>query len=183
MDNTRSMGLGLKIALAAASGICVAFIWGLALCDSGSLIGFPLRRCVYLAGAIFAASVFFPYLERNGLFWYRFLGMIIVGAISYLCAFTAGFWIVLEWDLTEEFGYSTGCLVATVVVLVGARLIIPLSSSIRLMCAGAIAAIVGGLVFWLPWQSPWFVWAIWHILMAVAVHAAENLPWTSGVAE
>jgi hypothetical protein len=182
MNNT-IRGIGVKIVLAAASGFCVAFSARLPFFHN---FIFPSLYWLCLAGALFATGIFVPYLSNDRSLWFRCLGLIVVGAIGYCCAFFAGLWVVAELNLDERFGLSAGCLVAAAVVLVGARLIIPLTRTTRLALTGLVAAIVGGFVFWLTaslWQGSWFAWVIWHSLMAVAVHAAEIRPWPFGGAE
>ena len=170
------MGLGLKIAVAAVSGLCVA--WSSRLPIFYHFI-FPSVSWLCLAGVLFVVGVFFPYPRRERLRPYRLLGLLAIGAAGYWCAFWAGVFVTSEFDLDERLGYSVGCLVAAAIVLAGARLIVPLRHPTRLLFAGLVAAVVGGFVFWLPpalWRDSWFAWMTWHALMAVAVHTAQSSP-------
>ena len=162
----------IGIAAATASGLCVGLGWGLACCE---LFIVPRLRCVLLAGALFAAGVLGPYLKRDRLLLLRGLGLVALGAIGYLCAFMVGIEAIAEWNLGDQLGLTIACLVAAVIVLAGARLIVPLAHSIRLTLAGSTAAIVGGFMLSLPLSLyHWVAWTLWHVVVAIAVYGAEG---------
>ena len=75
------VSVGLKVALAAASGFCSWLGWW------STLMG---RLPFGILGLLFAAGVLFPYLRRDRFFWYRCLGLIAVSAISFYSAINFG---------------------------------------------------------------------------------------------
>lgn len=162
---------GVRLAVATASGLCVGLGWSLPWC--GVFI-VPRFRCILLAGALFAVGILGPYLKRDRSFWLRGLGLAALGAIGYLCAFMVGIRAIAGWGLGDP-GLTLACLVAAVVVLLGARLIVPLAHPVRLTLAGSTAAIVGGYILSLPLSMyHWVAWTLWHVVMAVAIYGAES---------
>lgn len=158
---------GFKIALAALSGLCCWYVWQ----------SDPSSRLVFygLPGALFAGGVLFPYLKHGGFAWYRCLGLVAISVISYWCAtgVALGFIDDTFWPGTGEF--LAASLVGAAIALAGARLIIPLNRSIELIATGLAAAIIGGLAFaFIGEQQFYIAFMVWHGLMAVAIHAAEN---------
>ena len=177
-------GFGFKIVLAAISGF-LAWFYFLFYLSSG--VGFSEVIAYGLPGMFFAIGVMFPYLDQAAFTWLRRLGLIVLCAISFWSAIKVALQLA-TWEIGPQFGilaYVSASLVGTVIVLTGARLIIPLSRTLALTLSGLVAAIVGGLVCSLaePLDFGWIAFPIWHSLMAAAIHVAENWPFRVGKSE
>lgn len=177
-------GIGFKIVLAAISGF-LAWFYFLFYLSSG--VGFSEVIAYGLPGMFFAIGVMFPYLDQAAFTWLRRLGLIVLCAISFWSAIKVALQLA-TWEIGPQFGilaYVSASLVGTVIVLTGARLIIPLSRTLALTLSGLVAAIVGGLVCSLaePLDFGWIAFPIWHSLMAAAIHVAENWPFRVGKSE
>lgn len=162
-----STGLLQKSLLAGASGI---------LCYVVFYFGFdewPLPLFFAVSGTLFAAGVLFPYVGHGRFALIRYIGLIVISAASY--------WSAIEIVRTGIFpnssngwrDYLLASLAGALIVLFGARLIIPLRSSLPLAIAGLLAATVGGFVFVIPYND-YLAIAVWHVLMAIAVHIATS---------
>jgi hypothetical protein len=174
--DSKYIATGFKIALATLSGLCCWYVWR---SDPSSWLIF-----YGLPGALFAGGVLFPYLRHGKFSWYRCLGLVVISVISYWCAIavSVGFIEDTLWPGTIDF--LAASLVGAAIALGGARLIIPLNRSSELMVTGLAAAVVGGLAFaFIEEQEFFLAFMLWHGLMAVAVHAAENWSLPTGKAK
>jgi hypothetical protein len=174
------MSILIKAVLASASGL---------LCYAVFNFGFdgqwPEILFYSVSGALFASGVLFPYLRRDRFVWYRGFGLIITSSISYWSAIETVLLTVDSKGFPNAISYMAASLVGALIALTGARLISPLNRSMALAAFGFSAAIFGGLAFaTLPddWRG-FFPFLIWHCLMAIAVHLAENRKLRTGVAK
>jgi len=174
------MSLLHKTVLAGASGM---------LCSVVYYFGFggfwPEPLFYLVSGALFAAGVLFPYLKYDKTVWLRGIGLIALSALSYWSAIETTSRANSAMFTIDTKALVAGGLVGTIIVLTGARFIVPLNRFIPLAIVGFPAAIIGGLTFasilgkeGLFWAS--FVYLAWHSLMAIAVHISENWPWRTG---
>jgi hypothetical protein len=170
-------GISSKTCLAAISGFLAWFYF---LGPLGLSTGWPLTP-----GMFFAAGVLFPYLAEGSLAWLRALGLVVVATISFWLAFQLALKLA-TWDIGPSIGllaYICASLVGAAVVVSGARFIVPLRRTLELALAGLVAAIVGGIAFKLAESLLYPAFIIWHSLMAVAIHVAENWQLRSGKIE
>lgn len=99
-----------------------------------------------------------------------------MAAVRVAAGFDSGFFPTVPG--IQEF--VSASVVGAVIVLVGARLIIPLHHSSQLLLAGIPATVGAGLVFAAPplWgtKEDAFVlaYAAWHVLLAGAIHIGER---------
>jgi hypothetical protein len=166
--------VGLKVALAAASGFCSWLVWWNSPLDAGE------RTFAFygLPGLLFAAGVLFPYLRRDRFIWYRRLGLIAISVISYYSAMNFGIGLG-GWGAfgPSPEGFMTGSLVGATIVLTGARLLIPLKHSVELVVTGLVAAIIGGFGFVLVADDSYYLaFVLWHSVMTLAIYSAETWP-------
>ena len=172
-----------RLLLAAVSGLCWAFLITEWEPGESTVLGF-LKGI--LPGVFFAAGVLFPYLKRHRFVWLRVLGLIMLSWLSFISAILVGAWVDSErsnfWESQniDAVAYVSASLVGAFIVLIGARIIIPLRHTVVLAIAGLVAGIIGGLVFISLNSDSMFVLAVmaWHTLMAAAIYVAEN--WSSG---
>ena len=168
------MSILRKLVLASVSGLLCYLAF-----DFGFDGGWPGLIFYSVSGALFATGVLFPVLKRDGFVWYRRFGLVAVSSASY--------WFAIETvSLTADLkgfpvatSYLAASLAGALVALTGARFIAPLNSSIALAVVGFPAAIVGGLAFsslpdYWPDVSFAFPFLIWHCLMAISIHIAED---------
>jgi hypothetical protein len=163
------VSVGLKVALAAASGFC-SWLWSNLSDIYGTFASYGLP------GLLFAAGVLFPYLRRDRFFWHRCLGLIAVSAISYYSAINFGVGLGGSGAFgPTPAGFVTGSLVGAAIVLTGARLLIPLKHSVELVVTGLVAAIIGGIGFVLVADDRLYLaFVLWHSVMALAIYSAET---------
>lgn len=173
------MNLKTKAALAGVSGLLCYVVFHLGV-DST----WPEPLFWILSGTIFAAGVLSPYLKYDRSTWYRGFALIVTSALSYWAALETFDQIVTM--AIETSAFLAASLVGAFIVLIGARLIIPLNRSISLFFVGFPVAIIGGLAFPLALElnfhsssiseefSISLAFMAWHSLMAVAIHVAEN---------
>lgn len=103
--------------------------------------------------------------------------MIILSSVSYLAAAEVALKATGQEYFIDTRGYLAASLVGAVIVLTGARLIIPLRRSGPLAVAGLLAAIIGGLVF-VPadYSCRSLAYMTWHSLIAIAIHFSQIQP-------
>ncbi len=169
--------VGLKVALAAASGFCSWLVWWKTPWEAERafvLYGLP--------GLLFAVGVLFPYLRRDKFFWYRCLGLIAISVLSYYSAMNFGIGLG-GWGAfgPAPAGFMTGSVVGATIALTGARLLIPLKHSVGLVVTGLVAAIIGGFGFVLFGDDRLYLaFVLWHSVMTLAIYSAETWPLSIG---
>jgi len=181
------MNFWYKSALAAVSGVACWIVFSFDVGSDDSERTILQTVFAWSPGFLFAGGVLFPYLSRDRWVVYRATALVLVSSLSYWAAlrvavgFNSGFFPNVPG--VEDF---IGASVAgAAIVLSGARLIIPLRHSYRLVITGIVAAVIGGLVFAAPplWgtkeDSFILAYAAWHVLLAGAIHFGEKTPWRS----
>jgi len=184
MSNT-IRGIGVKIALAAASGYCCCLVFAN---SSQSLFTLSLERhsldfgsgslpSLALLGLLFAGGVLFPYLRRDRFLLLRAVGLVVISSISFKSALSFGLPIGI-WGFLgpATAGLITASVIGAAIALIGARLLIPLKKSVELLATGLAAAFIGGLGFVLvEEQRLCLAFVLWHSLMTLAIYTAEKL--------
>jgi hypothetical protein len=174
------MSILRKALLASVSGLLCYVVF-----DFGSDGQWPETLFYSVSGALFASGVLFPFLRRDRFVWYRGCGLIVTSSISYWAAIETVLLTVDSKGFPNTISYLAASVVGALIALTGARLILPLNRSMALAVFGFPAAIIGGLAFaTLPddWRG-FFPFLIWHCLMAIAIHLAENRKLRTGVAK
>ena len=179
------MSILRKAVLASVSGLLCYVVF-----HFGSDGGWPETLFYSVSGALFASGVLFPFLRRDRFVWYRGFGLIVTSSLSYWSAIETVLLTLDSKGFTDTTSYLAASLVGALIALTGARFISPLNCSMALAVVGFPAAIIGGLAFsTLPELWPDFAFAfafsflIWHCLMAITVHIAENRKLWIGVAK
>ena len=168
-DNISSVGF--KIILAAVSGMLWGLAWYSGWSPTGNVIFLGWQTHYGLAGATFAAGVLFPYLKRDRLNWLRAIGLVVISEISFDAAVEAADIVFLK----SGPDFVSASLVGAVIVLTGARFIVPLTRSIPLVLVGLPAAVTGGLAFaYIPGEWIPLAFVALHTLMAITIHISES---------
>jgi len=162
--------IGVKIALAAASGYSCCYVFVNAT-DS-----LPTRL---LMGLLFAGGVLFPYLRWDKFLLFRAIGLIVISTISFEFAMSYGLPVGrgenIGWAAE---GYLAASVIGAAIAMTGARFLIPLKNPIGLVVTGLVAAVTGGFGFVLAeyMDNLYFAFVLWHSLMALAIIGAEYWP-------
>jgi len=166
-----TMGLRLKLLLAALSGFLVALFWPM-LVDIDGSIGAALAHG--LLGSLFAAGVLLPYLRREHLHSWRPLGLMVISAVSFYCAvYASSEWSSDMWGPHLE-DFVVASIVGAGIVLLPSPYILTLRYSLKFLVLGVLAAVIGGVLFSLNFgefaYGVYLNFASWHMVMCVALH-------------
>lgn len=166
------MKLRWKLLLAAVSGMFVEIVW-ITFLDAEAEWLIPV---IYgLCGFFFMAGVLWPYVRRTDRFSWRALGLWLASAISFFLAIRmATEWSSGKWGPNAQ-DYLIASLIGVAVFLVPAVFLLRQAFSLRLVMGGLIAALLGGAAFAVLQDLPLGLlsaFALWHVLMAVALHVA-----------
>lgn len=176
------LGLSGKCMLATVSGVAcwwVAFFSHIG--DSETILS-ALGFCV-LSGLLFALGVLFPYLRRGRSMMWRGAALVAVSALSYWCALIVINELKSPWGVPNVEDFIPASLVGALIVLLGAKLVIPLNHLGQIAISGLVAAVLGGLAFSAPplWgtaeDSFILAYGAWHLLMAAAIHFGALRDW------
>lgn len=170
-----SLDLPLRIVLAVVSGALCAlqFRWRL---DAGWM-GFGLLD-FGVPGALFGAAILCPYLAPGRRLIARALALIGASAFSYFCAMmvflNADTWFTVAHDLA---GFVLASFVGVTIVLVAARLLIPLRVTAAIWLLGLAASLVGGFAMYAGFEwlgdttsSNVLAFSVWHVAACLAIH-------------
>ncbi len=134
-----------------------------------------------LPGALFAVAVLWPYLDRDRSFYLRGVALIGASVLSYWCANqTAIEFADISFGMFGPHGsvgwdaWVAASLVGAVIILLAAKLIIPLRWSLVYLLLGLLASVLGGLIFHWSEDADWpqilIAYALWHSLVCAAIH-------------
>jgi transcriptional regulator with XRE-family HTH domain len=160
-----SLELPMKLALAVVSGVLCALLsrW-----RSGWLPDFSE---FVIAGAIFAVAVLCPYLRSGHRLVMRALALMGASALSYSCAVATA----LNADLSLT-AFLIASLVGVAIVLVAAKILIPLRVTAAFWLLGLAASLVGGGAMYAGWEifgdttlSTIGSFSVWHVLACIAI--------------
>ena len=133
-----SLELPMRLALAVVSGVLCALQFRWSFYDGYGWLDFGI------AGALFGVAVLCPDLTAGRGLMTRTLALIVASALSYFCAMATA----LNGDAWFSFSSLTAFLLASLIgvtiVLVAARLLIPLRVTAALWLLGLAASVVGG---------------------------------------
>jgi hypothetical protein len=170
------MRFGIKLLLAATSGVLVAVI---AIHDiDDERLGVVLSFLYFygVSGALFSTAILWPYLERNSQFLYRGAGLVVASVLSYWTAIRTHELVAQRIENTQviPLEYLAASLVGAAIAFVAAIQLAGLPSSRRLLGSALAAAVIGGLLFeplmGLPYVGLTGSFIAWHCLMCGALH-------------
>ena len=165
------LNIGIKLILAALSGILVTVCWGM-FPDEENLLGW--LGLYGLSSLVFAAGVLGPYVTRDRSLRIRGPALVLACVLSYWSAVQ----ITMAWDgptWGPEFqALLTASAVGAGIVWLAAAIIIPLPFTARYALLVLPAAMIGGWLFYfgltLTNHGLFFSYTSWHLTMAIALH-------------
>ena len=179
------MNAGLKLLLAALSGVLVALVFetDMNLDWIPNLDWLPITEDNFsnvafygLTGLLFAAGVLSPYLSRKDLFSWRSIALVLISGVSFYFAVLTAIELPSKWGPEKE-DFIIVSLVGAAIVLLPAPFLLRIKFSLTYVVLGVVAAIAGGFVFgWLEdlFRYGWLLrFGAWHLLMGMALHFAN----------
>jgi transcriptional regulator with XRE-family HTH domain len=167
-----SLELPLRLALAAFSGVLVAlhFRWSWYAVETPGF-GFQWLD-MGLAGALFGVTVLCPYLRFGHGLIMRALALIGSSALSYSCA-------IMALSSEEWFSFAPGLssflfasFIGVIIVLVGARVLIPLRVTVAYWVLGIVASLIGGTAMYAGFEFVSF--CVWHMMVCIAIYRGHQ---------
>ena len=173
-----SLELPIRLALALASGVLCALQFRWRFYDGG--IGYGWLD-FGIAGALFGVAVLCPYLKAGPGLMMRALALIGASALSYFCAMTTA----LNADAWFSVPFHTAFLLASFigvsVVLVAAKILIPLRVTAAFWLLGVAASLVGGAAMYAGFElwgdttaSTVVSFGVWHVLACIAIYRGRQ---------
>ena len=173
--------LQYKLLLAAASGIACGFVYVFVKDEPGGFPGIWWWAFYILPGALFAAAVLFPYLQRDRTIYWRAAGLVVLSSLSYWSAVQVAL-LGTDWVSSRE-DMLLASLAGATIVMVGVLFIAPIRASVAYFLLGLVASIIGWLLFYYLFDfldyldyipgAAYPPYAIWHILIAAAIHVGS----------
>jgi transcriptional regulator with XRE-family HTH domain len=178
-----SLELPLRLALAAFSGVLVAlhFRWSYYSNWGAPNFGFQWLD-MGLAGALFGVTVLCPYLRFGRGLIMRALALIGASALSYTCA-------IMALSTEEWFSFVPGLMsflfasfIGVSIVLVAARIFIPLRVTAAYWFLGLMASLIGGAAMYAGFEfdfgdSPLGTvvsFCVWHMMVCIAIYRGHQ---------
>ncbi|MDH5741330.1 MAG: hypothetical protein OEY77_13495 [Nitrospira sp.] len=136
-----------------------------------------------MSGLLFTLGVLLPYLRRDRWILVRGFALVAVSTLSYRCAAYVVHALSGSAEVPTVVDLIAASSVGALIVILGAKLVIPLNHPRQLVVSGSVAAVLGGLAFSatpLFLATPLFhsgvvlAYGAWHMLMAAAIHFSES---------
>lgn len=168
-----SLELPMRLALAVASGaLCAIHLrWSL----GGGWLAYGLLD-FGMPGALFGAAVLCPYLRAGHGLIARALGLVGASALSYFCAVTTALNADSWFAVAPVTAYLLASFIGVTIVLVAARVLIPLRVTAAFWFLGLAAGVVGGVAVYTGFEvlgdttlSTVFGFGVWHTLACMAI--------------
>jgi len=177
-----SLELPLRLALAAASGgLCaLQFRWR-HYGGSSADIGFGWLDFA-IAGTLIGVAVLCPYLRSGHRLMMRALALIGASALSYFCAMLAlnsEEWFSITPVLTS---FLLASFIGVVIVLVAARILIPLRVTAAYWLVGLAASLIGGAAMYAGFELNFsdtplgtvVSFCVWHMMVCIAIYRGHQ---------
>jgi transcriptional regulator with XRE-family HTH domain len=172
-----SLELPVRLALAVVSGVLCALQFRWNFYAGWPDVGFGWLD-FGIAGALFGVTVLCPYLRLDHGFVMRALGLIGASALSYFCAVmtasNADAWLPIAPVLTS---YLLAGVAGVTVVLVAARILIPLRVTAGFWFLGLAAGLFGGAAMYAGFEvlgdttlTTVVGYCGWHLLVCLAIY-------------
>lgn len=167
-----SLELPMRLALALVSGALCALHFRWRAFNAGWSLGFEWFDYA-ITGALFGAAVLCPYLRSGPGLATRALGLMGASALSYYCAmmvatFAGGFTLV---------SFLLASFTGVTIVLVAAKLLIPLRVTAAFWLLGFAASLVGGTAMYAGFEvfgdttlSTVVSYCVWHMAACIALY-------------
>jgi len=168
----------MRLALAAVSGVLCAlhFRWrnNTGWLDFGWLdFG--------IAGALFAVAVLCPYLRSGRALMLRAAALVGASALSYFCAVTMALNADSWFSINALASFLLASFVGVTIVLVTAKVLVPLRVTAAFWLLGLAASLVGGVAMYAGLEvfgdsilTTVVSFCVWHVLACIAIYRGHQ---------
>jgi uncharacterized membrane protein YeaQ/YmgE (transglycosylase-associated protein family) len=168
--------LDVKLVLAAISGALVGLI-AMQDADPGKIGWVPSFFYFYgVSGSLFAISILWPYLQRDGRFLPKAFALVGASVLSFWCALHTPDHIpgIPAFSSSGAMQFIVASIIGAGIVFIAAKYIVPFKWSLRYLLLGLIAGVVGGWAFDALQNAPGpgltFSFIAWHCIVCAALH-------------
>src|SRR6185503_15056604 len=173
-----SLELPVRLALAVVSGVLCALHFRWSFYSEG--IGYGWFD-FGIAGALFGVAVLCPYLIAGRRLMTRALALIGASALSYFCAMTTALNADAWFSVAPVTSFLLASCIGVTIVLVAARVLIPLRVTAAFWLLGLAASLVGGVAMYAGFEvfgdtpsSTVVSFCVWHMLACIAIHSGRQ---------
>jgi transcriptional regulator with XRE-family HTH domain len=170
-----SLELPMRLALAVVSGVSCALQFRWSLGRDGVWFDFGWLD-FGISGAFFGVAVLCPYLRAGPGSMMRALALIGASALSYFCAMMTALSADSWFSVARLTSFLLGSFVGVTIVLVAARILIPLRVTVAFWLLGLAASLVGGVAMYAGFEvfgdtasSTIVSFCVWHVLACIAI--------------
>jgi transcriptional regulator with XRE-family HTH domain len=175
-----SLELPLRLALAVVSGVSCALQLRWSLGRDGVWFDFGWLD-FGIAGALFGVAVLCPYLKAGPGLMMRALALIGASALSYFCSMMTALNADTWFSVARVTSFVLASFIGVTIVLVAARILIPLRVTATFWLLGLAAALIGGAAMYAGFEvlgdttlSTVVSFCVWHMLACIAIYRGRQ---------
>jgi len=170
----------MRLALAVVSGVLCALQLRWSLGRDGVWFDFGWLD-FGIAGALFGVAVLCPYLRAGRGLMMRALALIGASALSYFCAMTTALNADTLFSVARVTSFLLASFIGVTIVLVAAKILIPLRVTAAFWFLGFAASLVGGAAVYAGFEvfgdttlSNVVGFCVWHLLACIAIYRGRQ---------
>jgi transcriptional regulator with XRE-family HTH domain len=175
-----SLELPMRLALAVVSGALCALLLRWSFGRDGQWFDFGWLDFA-MSGAVFGVAVLCPYLVAGRGLMMRALALIGASALSYFCAMMTALSADSWFSISRVTAFLLASFLGVTIVLVAARILIPLRVTAAFWLLGLVASLVGGVALYAGFEvlgdttlSTIFGFSVWHVAACLAIHRGRQ---------
>ena len=175
-----SLELPMRLALAVVSGVLCALQLRWSFGRDGQWFDFGWLD-FGIAGALFGVAVLCPYLTAGRGFILRALALSGASALSYFCAMMVALNADSWFSVARVLSFLLGSFIGVAIVLVAARILIPLRVTAAFWFLGLAASLIGGAAMYAAFEvfgdttlSTVAGFCVWHMLACMAIYRGRQ---------